>query len=140
MPRLELVETSLRHGQQSLLVSRLRQRHAVVVSERLDRCGFAALDVFGGSTFEACLRFLAEDPFDRLRALRAAAPITPLVAVITHLSDPTVHVRGSDGLTAEGLPYFDLRGTMAGSARPCRRPDCRRRSRTAALYALMVAP
>jgi pyruvate carboxylase subunit B len=82
MPRLELVETALRHGQQSLLVSRLRQRHAVTVAERLDRCGFAALDVFGGSTFEASLRFLAEDPFARLRAIRAAAPITPLAAVI----------------------------------------------------------
>ncbi|MBV8194071.1 MAG: pyruvate carboxylase subunit B [Candidatus Dormibacteraeota bacterium] len=80
MPRLELVETSLRHGQQSLLVSRLRLRHAIPVAERLDHCGFAALDVFGGATFEASLRFLAEDPFDRLRATRAAAPITPLTA------------------------------------------------------------
>src|SRR5215831_17640047 len=63
MPRLELVETSLRHGQQALLVSRLRRRHAVAVAEPLDHCGFAALDVFGGATFEASLRFLAEDPF-----------------------------------------------------------------------------
>src|SRR5215472_2492697 len=82
MPRLELVETSLRHGQQALLVSRLRRRHAVAVAEPLDHCGFAALDVFGGSTFEASLRFLAEDPFERLRALRAAAPITPLVGLL----------------------------------------------------------
>jgi pyruvate carboxylase subunit B len=82
MPRLELVETSLRHGQQSLLVSRLRLRHALPVAETLDHCGFAALDVFGGSTFEASLRFLAEDPFARLRAIRAAAPITPLLAMI----------------------------------------------------------
>jgi pyruvate carboxylase subunit B len=82
MPRLELVETSLRHGQQSLMVSRLRLRHALPVAETLDHCGFAALDVFGGSTFEASLRFLAEDPFERLRALRAAAPITPFLAVI----------------------------------------------------------
>ena len=82
MPRLELVETSLRHGQQALLVSRLRQRHAVAVAEPLDHCGFAALDVFGGSTFEASLRFLAEDPFERLRAVRAAAPITPLVGLL----------------------------------------------------------
>ena len=82
LPRLELVETSLRHGQQSLLVSRLRLRHALPVAETLDHCGFAALDVFGGSTFEASLRFLAEDPFERLRAIRAAAPITPLLAMI----------------------------------------------------------
>ncbi|MFZ0130588.1 MAG: pyruvate carboxylase subunit B [Candidatus Dormiibacterota bacterium] len=82
MPRLELVETSLRHGQQSLMVSRLRLRHVLPVAETLDHCGFAALDVFGGSTFEASLRFLAEDPFERLRAIRAAAPITPFLALI----------------------------------------------------------
>ena len=64
------------------MVSRLRLRHALPVAETLDHCGFAALDVFGGSTFEASLRFLAEDPFERLRALRAAAPITPFLAVI----------------------------------------------------------
>jgi pyruvate carboxylase subunit B len=82
MPRLELVETSLRHGQQALLLSRLRRRHILPVAELLDRCGFAALDVFGGATFEAALRFLAEDPFDRLRAIRQAAPETPLLALI----------------------------------------------------------
>jgi pyruvate carboxylase subunit B len=82
MPRLELVETSLRHGQQSLMVSRLRLRHALPVAEILDHCGFAALDVFGGTTFEASLRFLAEDPFERLRAIRVAAPITPFLALI----------------------------------------------------------
>jgi pyruvate carboxylase subunit B len=82
MPRLELVETSLRHGQQTLLLSRLRRRHILPVAELLDRCGFAALDVFGGATFEACLRFLAEDPFERLRAIRQAAPDTPLLGLI----------------------------------------------------------
>ena len=82
MPRLELVETSLRAGQQALLVSRMRQRHAIPVAQLLDGCGFAALDVFGGTTFEAQLRFLGEDPFDRLRAIREAAPNTRLMATI----------------------------------------------------------
>jgi pyruvate carboxylase subunit B len=80
MPRLELVECSLRAGQQALLLSRLRSRHAVPVARALDGCGFAALDVFGGSTFEASLRFLGEDPFERLRAIREAAPNSTLVA------------------------------------------------------------
>ena len=82
MPRLELVETSLRHGQQALLLSRLRRRHILPVAELLDRCGFTALDVFGGATYEACLRFLAEDPFERLREVKRAAPQTPLLALI----------------------------------------------------------
>jgi pyruvate carboxylase subunit B len=80
MPRLELVECSLRAGQQALLLSRLRSRHAVPVARALDGCGFAALDVFGGSTFEAALRFLGEDPFEQLRAIREAAPSSTLVA------------------------------------------------------------
>jgi pyruvate carboxylase subunit B len=80
MPRLELVECSLRAGQQALLLSRLRSRHAVPVARALDGCGFAALDVFGGSTFEASLRFLGEDPFEWLRAIREAAPNSTLVA------------------------------------------------------------
>ena len=82
MARLELVEACLRQGQQALLVSRLRQRHMVPVARLLDGCGFAALDVFGGTTFEAALRFLAENPFERLRAVREAAPTTPLLAMV----------------------------------------------------------
>ena len=82
VPRLELVDCSLRAGQQALLLSRLRQRHAVPVAASLDGIGFAALDVFGSTTFEAALRFLGEGPFDRLRAIREAAPNSTLVASI----------------------------------------------------------
>ena len=98
MPRLELVEASLRYGQQALLLSRLRQRHALRAAELLDGCGFSALEVFGGATFEAQLRFLGEDPFERLRALAEAAPTTPLMATLSgqmlvghrHLPDDVV--------------------------------------------------
>ena len=98
MPRLALVECSLRGGQQALLLSRLRSRHAIPVARNLDVCGFAALDVFGGSTFEASLRFLGEDPFEHLRAIREAAPSTTLLASLggqaltghRHVSDDVV--------------------------------------------------
>ncbi len=98
MPRLELVETSLRYGQQALMLSRLRQRHAVRAAQLLDACGFSALEVFGGATFEAQLRFLGEDPFERLRALADATPRTPLMATLSgqmlvahrHLPDDVV--------------------------------------------------
>src|SRR5438445_4389512 len=82
MPPLDLVETSLRQGQQALLLSRLRRRHILPVAELLDRCGFAALDVFGGATYEAALRFLAEDPFERLREIKQVAPQTPLLGLL----------------------------------------------------------
>jgi pyruvate carboxylase subunit B len=84
--RTELVDASLRHGQQSLLVSRLRERHAVAVAACLDKCGFAGLDVFGGATFEAQVRFLGENPFERLRAIRKAAKSTPLIATLASQS------------------------------------------------------
>ena len=98
MPRLELVEASLRYGQQALMLSRLRRRHALRAAELLDACGFSALEVFGGATFEAQLRFLGEDPFERLRALAEAAPATPLMATLSgqmlvghrHLADDVV--------------------------------------------------
>ncbi|MFN2451530.1 MAG: pyruvate carboxylase subunit B [Candidatus Dormibacteria bacterium] len=82
MPRLELVETALRGGQQAILLSRLRRRHLLPVVAALDSCALSAIDAFGGATFEACLRFLAEDPFDRLRAVREAAPGTDLLGVL----------------------------------------------------------
>jgi len=82
MPTLELVETALRHGQQTHLGSRLRDRHLLPVATLLDVCGFAALDVFGGGVFEASLRYLAQDPFERLVAVKQAAPKTPLLALV----------------------------------------------------------
>jgi pyruvate carboxylase subunit B len=115
MPRLALVEASLRFGQQALLLSRLRQRHAVRAAELLDGCGFAALEVFGGATFEAQLRFLGEDPFARLRAIRAAAPSTPLMAtlagqmLVAHRHQPDDVVESFIRLSAAaGIDVFRL--------------------------------
>ncbi|HUY60670.1 MAG TPA: pyruvate carboxylase subunit B, partial [Candidatus Dormibacteraeota bacterium] len=81
MSAIGLIETSLRHGQQTLLLSRLRRRHLVPLVERLDDCGLQALDVFGGAPYEAALTHLAEEPFDRLREVRAATR-TPLLALL----------------------------------------------------------
>ena len=82
MPTLDLVEAALRHGQQTHLLSRLRDRHLLPVASLLDSGGFAALDVFGGATFEASLRFLAQDPFERLRSLKQVCTNTPLLGVV----------------------------------------------------------
>ena len=97
MPRLELVECSLRAGQQALLLSRLRRRHAVPVAEALSGCGFAALDVFGGSTFESSLRFLGEDPFETLREVRAASPVTGCSLLPAATLLPVVSLTGLAG-------------------------------------------
>ncbi len=81
MAPIGLIESSLRHGQQTLLLSRVRTRHLIPLLELLDACGYAGLDVFGGATFEVSLEHLGEDPFERLRAIRAHTK-TPLVGLI----------------------------------------------------------
>ena len=81
MAPVGLIESCLRHGQQTLLLSRVRTRHLLTLLERLEGCGYAGLDVFGGATFEVALEHLGEDPFDRLRAIRASST-TPLVGLI----------------------------------------------------------
>ncbi len=75
---VEITETVLRDGHQSLIATRMRTRDMLPAAERLDSIGYRSLEVWGGATFDVCLRFLREDPWERLRALRAAIPRTPL--------------------------------------------------------------
>lgn len=73
-----ITETVLRDGHQSLIATRMRTRDMLPAAERLDAIGYRSLEVWGGATFDVCLRFLHEDPWERLRALRRAMPRTPL--------------------------------------------------------------
>ncbi len=73
-----ITETVLRDGHQSLIATRMRTRYMLPAAERLDAIGYRSLEVWGGATFDVCLRFLHEDPWDRLRALKRAMPRTPL--------------------------------------------------------------
>ncbi len=75
---LQITETALRDGQQSLLASRLRQEELLEACPALERVGYWALEVWGGASYDACLRFLREDPWERLRALRRALPHSQL--------------------------------------------------------------
>ncbi|HEY9199319.1 MAG TPA: sodium-extruding oxaloacetate decarboxylase subunit alpha [Gammaproteobacteria bacterium] len=78
MTKVNITELVLRDGHQSLLATRMRTADMLPVCERLDRVGYWSLEVWGGATFDACLRFLKEDPWERLRKLRAALPNTRL--------------------------------------------------------------
>ncbi len=75
---VQLTETVLRDGHQSLIATRMRTRHMLPAVERLDAVGYRSLEVWGGATFDVCLRFLREDPWERLREIRKRAPRTPL--------------------------------------------------------------
>ena len=75
---LGITELVLRDSHQSLLATRMRIEDMLPVAEKLDRAGFWSLEVWGGATFDACIRYLGEDPWQRLRRLKAALPNTPL--------------------------------------------------------------
>jgi oxaloacetate decarboxylase alpha subunit len=75
---LRVTDTCLRDAHQSLLATRMRTEHMVPIADKLDRVGFHSLEAWGGATFDACMRFLNEDPWERLRTLRAHLPHTRL--------------------------------------------------------------
>ena len=75
---VKITELVLRDAHQSLLATRMRTEDMLPICEKLDDVGYWSLEVWGGATFDACLRFLGEDPWERLRQLRKALPKTPL--------------------------------------------------------------
>ena len=72
--RVGVTETILRDGQQSQIATRMPLSDMLPALDAMDRAGYHALEVWGGATFDSCLRFLNEDPWERLRAIREAAP------------------------------------------------------------------
>ena len=75
---LKIVETSLRDGHQSLFVTRMNTEEVLSVLKELDDAGYHAIEVWGGATFDACIRFLNEDPWERLRKAKALCKKTKL--------------------------------------------------------------
>ncbi len=78
MPKVHITETVLRDGHQSLIATRMRTEDMLPACKKLDDAGYWSLEVWGGATFDACVRFLKEDPWERLRKLREAIPNTRL--------------------------------------------------------------
>ena len=70
MASVKITDTILRDAHQSLIATRMRIEDMIPIAEKLDDVGFHALEVWGGATFDSCLRFLNEDPWERLRTLR----------------------------------------------------------------------
>jgi len=75
---LGITELVLRDAHQSLLATRMRIDDMLPIADKLDQVGFWSLEVWGGATFDACIRYLGEDPWERIRRLKAALPKTPL--------------------------------------------------------------
>lgn len=75
---VKIVETVLRDGHQSLAATRMRIEDMLPMLEQLDNAGYWALEAWGGATFDSCLRFLNEDPWERLRTLKKHLKKTPI--------------------------------------------------------------
>lgn len=75
---LKLTSVDLRDGQQSLLATRMKTEDMIPVLEKVDKVGFYCAEVWGGATFDSCIRYLQEDPWERLRQIKKAMPRTPL--------------------------------------------------------------
>jgi oxaloacetate decarboxylase alpha subunit len=74
---LGITDVVLRDAHQSLFATRLRLDDMLPIAEKLDQVGFWSLETWGGATFDSCIRYLGEDPWDRIRALKKAMPNTP---------------------------------------------------------------
>ena len=74
---LGLTELVLRDAHQSLLATRMRIEDMLPIAPKLDQVGFWSMESWGGATFDACIRYLGEDPWERIRALKALMPNTP---------------------------------------------------------------
>jgi len=74
---LGITEVVLRDAHQSILATRLRIEDMLPICQQLDQIGYWSIESWGGATFDACIRYLGEDPWERLRLLKAAMPNTP---------------------------------------------------------------
>ncbi|MDY9924519.1 sodium-extruding oxaloacetate decarboxylase subunit alpha [Methanobacterium sp.] len=78
MTKIRLIETAFRDAHQSLLATRMRTRDMLPIAEEMDKVGFFSLECWGGATFDTCIRYLNEDPWERLRDIKELVKKTPL--------------------------------------------------------------
>ena len=76
--KVKITDTTLRDAHQSLIATRLRTDDMIPLAAGLDKCGFFSVEAWGGATFDTCIRFLNDDPWDRLRLLKAEMKRTPI--------------------------------------------------------------
>jgi len=115
MAPVKLTDTTLRDAHQSLIATRMRTRDMLPIAEKMDDVGFFSLEVWGGATFDSSIRYLNEDPWDRLRALKKAIKKTPLQMLLRgqnlvgyrHYSDDIV-VKFVEHAAESGIDIFRI--------------------------------
>ncbi len=78
MAKVKISDSTLRDGQQSLIATRMRIEDMLPILEKMDKVGFESMEVWGGATFDSCLRYLKEDPWERLRQIKSLVKNTKL--------------------------------------------------------------
>lgn len=78
MAKIKITETVLRDAHQSLLATRMKTEEMLPIAEKMDQVGYYSLEMWGGATFDASLRFLAEDPWERIRSIKKVVKNTKL--------------------------------------------------------------
>ncbi|MDT3719673.1 sodium-extruding oxaloacetate decarboxylase subunit alpha [Pseudomonas oryzihabitans] len=119
MKSIQITDTILRDAHQSLLATRMRTEDMLPICAKLDQVGYWSLEVWGGATFDACVRFLKEDPWERLRQLRQALPNTRLQMLLRgqnllgyrHYSDDVVEAFVKRA-AANGIDVFRIFDAM----------------------------
>ena len=121
-----VTEVVLRDAHQSLLATRMRTEDMLPICEKLDKVGYWSIEAWGGATFDSCLRFLREDPWERLRKLKKALPKTPIQMLLRgqnllgyrHYSDDVVEafVKKSAECGVDVFRIFDAMNDMRNIA------------------------
>lgn len=78
MAKIKVTDLALRDAHQSLLATRMVTSDMLPIAEKLNKVGFWSMETWGGATFDSCIRFLNEDPWERIRKLKAAHPNTQM--------------------------------------------------------------
>ena len=112
---VEITELVLRDAHQSLMATRMSLEDMVPVCEALDNAGFWSIECWGGATYDSCIRFLNEDPWERLRTFKKLMPKTPLQMLLRgqnllgyrHYGDDVVE-RLVDKAAENGMDVFRI--------------------------------
>lgn len=116
---LGITDVILRDAHQSILATRMRLDDMLPIAEKLDKVGFWSLESWGGATFDSCIRYLGEDPWDRIRQLKKAMPNTPQQMLLRgqnllgyrHYADDVVE-RFVDRASENGVDVFRIFDAM----------------------------
>jgi len=117
--KLGITELVLRDAHQSLLATRMRIDDMLPIADKLDQVGYWSIESWGGATFDACIRFLGEDPWERIRRLKEAMPNTPQQMLFRgqnilgyrHYADDVV-VKFVERAAANGVDIFRIFDAM----------------------------